>query len=282
MKFTIIADSSCDLKDDYIKSKDISFETIPLSISINGEDWVDDESLDTLTLIDAMKANKTKPVTACPSVERFAEAMRNGGDIVFCVTITSKLSGTYNSARLAAEAVMAENPEKKIYVVDSLATSCSMILIIDKLVAMIEAGTDFEQMVEQIDKFRDNTKVRFVLQDFGNLVKTGRMSKVKGAIATGLGIKLICGDDGQGEIKQVAKSIGLGKAMQMMSDLPQAKMESNGKDTPIVISHCQNEEGALQLKRLIEEKHGATNVRIVLARGLVTFYANNKGLIIGY
>ena len=282
MKYTIIADSSCDLKNDYIKSSKVNLVTIPLVITISGKDIIDEESLDTENLVVAMKANKDRPQTACPSPEAFADAMRSGNENIICVTLTSKLSGTNNAARLGAESVLAENKGKNIFVLDTLSTSAAMIIIIDRLVELIESGKySFEEIVAEIEKVSKSTRLRFLLQDLGNLVKTGRMSKVKGVIASTLNIHLICGENGEGEIQQFAKAIGTKKAIRILSEFPGEKKDCE-KDTPIVITHCHNTEDAEALKDLIEKQFGFTNIKIMPMRGLATFYANEKGLILAY
>jgi len=281
-KYTIIADSSCDLRASDVKSPKVDFDTVPLSIIINNESVVDEETLDTQEFVKSMKTNTSKPATACPSPEAFADKIRNGGDIVFVVTITSKLSGTYNSARLAAEQVASEDPKKKIFVLDTLSASAGATIMIYELVKLIEADKyTFEQLCDKISKIRDNTRVRFVLQDFGNLIKTGRMSKVKAVIASVLNYKLICGDNGEGEIKPVTKTMGMKKAIVALCDCVSDKKDG-AKDMPIVISHCHNEEEANILKDQITAKYGFTNIRIIPMRGLACFYANDKGMLLSY
>lgn len=283
MKYTIIADSSCDLLRADVKSSKLSFATVPLSIIINDKDIIDEETLDTKTLVEAMKTNTSKPKTACPSPEAFAEEMRKGNEHVFCITISSKVSGTYNSARLAAEMIAKEQPDKKVFVLDSLSASAGMALMIDELVKLIESEKHtFEELTEKITKLRSNTRVRFMLQDFGNLVKTGRMSKVKGLIASVLGVKLILGDSGDGEIVQCAKVLGTKRGLSALSEYPKEKVKPENTDFPVVISHCHNEEGASFLKSLVESKFGLKNIKVLLMRGLATFYANEKGLILAY
>jgi DegV family protein with EDD domain len=281
-KYTIIADSACDLKEQDIKSANIDFTTVPLSIIINDENVVDEESLDTKAFVKSMKTNTSKPATACPSPEAFADKIRAGGDIVFIVTITSKLSGTYNSARLAADTVMAEDKNKKVFIVDSLSASAGEVIIIHELIKLIESGKySFEQICDKISEIRSATRVRFVLQDFTNLIKTGRMSKAKAVVANVLNFKLICGDNGEGEIKPVTKTMGMKKAITALAECV-ADKKGAPKDMPIVISHCHNEEDANSLKATIEAKYGFTNIRIIPMRGLACFYANDKGMLLSY
>lgn len=283
MKWTIIADSSCDLRAADVQSEFTTFTTVAMNIDINEETIVDDENLCTKDLVAKMKLNKSAPRTACPSPEAFAEKMREGNENIIAVTITSKLSGTYDSACLAANMVKAENPGKNIYVLDSLATSGSMILMINRMIELIGSGKhDFNAVVEEIQKYRSKVRLRFLLQNFGNLIKTGRMSRVAGIIASTLNLKLVCGENGKGEIEQVAKCIGMKKALQTLSDCTKDKVAAEGKDLPVVISHCHNEEDASLLKTLLETKFGLKNIKVILMRGLASFYANEYGIIMAY
>ena len=282
MKYTIIADSSCDLKVADIKSHALTFATVPLTITMNDVDYIDDESLDTKEFVRVMKINKDAPLTSCPSPEAFAEEMRRGGEYIICITITSKLSGTYNSARVAAETVMQEDPGKKIYVLDSLRTSSGMIIVIDKLIKLIESEQyTFEEITRKAFEINRVTKVRFLLQNFGNLVKTGRMKKAVSHIVTAINLKLLCGDE-DGEIKKFDQKLGTRKALQRLSEFPRDKIAEEGIETPMVITHCQNEEDAASLKALLEARFGLKNIKTFLMRGLTSFYSNDKGLILGY
>lgn len=281
-KYTIIADSSCDLKNADLESEKFDFFTVPLFITINNEDVIDDEGLIVKDFVAKMKANKSAPKTACPSPESFATEMRKGENVI-CLTISSKVSGTYNSAVLAANIVKEESPNKKIFVLDSLSASGGMARILYKLKELIESEKySFDEVVEQITKYRSGTRVRFLLHDFGNLIKTGRMSKVLGFVFSAIPLKLICGDNGEGEIKKCGQALGTKKGMQVMSEFPKDAVKANGDQTSIVISHCQNEEDASFLKTLLESKFGLKNIKILFMRGLASFYANDKGLLLAY
>ncbi|MDR0850410.1 MAG: DegV family protein [Christensenellaceae bacterium] len=282
MKFTIIADSGCDLKSTNFVSDKIDFSAVPLTITIGDNHYLDEENLDTKELVLNMKANKDAPKTACPPPEAFAEVMRKGDNIV-CVTLSSKLSGTYNSARLAAETVLEESPHKKIFVLDSLTATAGMALILNKLKELIETGKyTFDEIIKHILSFRKSMKTRFLIHDYTNLIKTGRIGKLAGLIASIFAIKPICGDNGEGEIKMYAKILGTKKALMTLSDYPAEKIKEQGKDIPLVISHCHNEEDASLLKKLLESKFGLTNIKTYLMRGLASFYACDKGLVIAY
>jgi DegV family protein with EDD domain len=286
MKYTLIADSCCDLRDADLTHGDITFYTVPLTVQLGPDDYLDEEGLDTQMLVDKMRACKTAAKTACPSPEAFAEKMRLGADRQICVTITSKLSGTYNSARLAAETVMAEDPKKKIFILDTLSATAGQARLLFKLVEFIESGkydADFDALVAAITAERDKMKTRFVLNDLSNLVKTGRMSKVLGIIASVIPIKLICGEDGKGEIKKYKQALGMRKALEVLAELPGEVAKTDGPDNAsIVITHCHNHEGASVVQKILKSKFGFKNIKILLMRGLATFFANYKGVAVAY
>ncbi len=105
------------------------------------------------------------------------------------MTITSGLSGTYNSAVQAMKMVLEEFPDRMIHVVDSRSAAGTMVLLIKKLKSLIEEGLSFEEVVRQIEDYRDSMKILFSLSTFDTLVKNGRMSRSAGLLATALGIR---------------------------------------------------------------------------------------------
>lgn len=284
MKYTIIADSSCDLKNANLSCNSVEFVTVPISFTIGEKEYSDDENVDVSTLPALMKANKTAPKTTCPSPEHFAEHMRNAkAKHIICVTLSSKLSGTYNSACIAAEMVRAEQPQKKIFVLDSLTTSAGMAKIIFKLHKLIEEyNLSFEEVTQKITEIRGKTRTRFLLNDLSNFVKSGRMSKVLGIITSVIPIKLICGDNGEGEVKKYKQVLGFKKGMEELANCPGEALSAENINEQIVISHCNNIEGASFLKKLLENKFGLKNIKTLIMRGIATFFANDRGLALAY
>lgn len=281
-KYTIIADSSCDLKSTDISDKLFDFITVPILYELGGKEFHDHEDNDVAALVTQMKEIKKAPKTSCPSVGTFAEAIRSTKTSnVFVLTLSSKISGTFNSARLAAEEVSAETPDKKIFVFDSLTTSAGLARIVFKLIELInKQELSFEQICEKLPEIRSRNRIRFLLNDLGNLVKSGRMSKVLGIVTSVIPIKLICGDNGEGEIKKYKQVLGHKKGIESLSEFPKA--DETGQDDLIVISHCFNEESAGFLKTLLETKFGFSNIKTLLMRGIATFFANDKGIAIAY
>ena len=273
-KFKIVVDSASDLTSDYLKNTDIGFEVCPLTITVGGVEFVDDDALKLEALMSSLKNANAKTSSSCPSPGVFLNAYE-GAEYVFCVTLSSKLSGSFNSAFLAS--TMASN---KVHVIDSKLVSGAERLIVDQLVGLINEGLSYEEIVTAIDKKVKDQKLLFVLQKFDNLVRNGRMSKIAKSIATFLNIKPLCaGQDG--EIKVLAKIRTLKVALHTL-------VETIGKDkTPLadktcVVSHCDDEKTASFLAGLIRKFYPFKEVIVSKMRGLTSYYALEKGIIVSY
>lgn len=278
MKWNIVADSSIDLFELETPQENIDFSTVPFSIGVGDVNYIDDENLNISELLAAMKECKTASRTACPSTGDWCEQFEKEGNVL-AITITSGLSGSYNSACAARDLVLEEHPDKKIHIIDSLSTGPELILILRKLCELIGEGKDFDTVVEEIHKHMNHTHVAFALCSFDNLVKNGRMNKVTGFIANKLGLLGIgiASEKGTVEVKGVAR--GRKKAIETII----ADMKQRGtyvKD--VIIDHCQNIEFAEQVKAEIQNVWNDANVTIIPTRGLCSYYAELGGLIIGF
>ena len=278
MKWNIVADSSIDLFDLERPQENVEFSTVPFVISVGDVDYVDDENLNIGELVSAMKACKTASKTACPSAGAWCEQFKKEGNVI-AITITSGLSGSYNSACVARDMVLEEMPDKKIHIIDSLSTGPELILILRKLCELIGENKDFDTVVEEIHKHMNHTHVAFALCSFDNLVKNGRMNKVTGFIANKLGLLGIgiASEKGTVEVKGVAR--GRKKAIDaIITDMKQRGTYI--KD--VIIDHCQNVEFAEQVKSEIQNVWNDATVTIIPTRGLCSYYAELGGLIIGF
>ena len=274
MKFQIIVDSCSELKSDYLKDKkEIGFAVVPLIINVGEKEFVDDDNINCLEMLEEMKKAK-KSSSACPAPQSFLDLFDNA-EYNFVVTITAKLSGCYNSAIVAKNSY--SKPEN-VCVIDSKAVSGTEILIVDKLIELIESGKDYQTICQEIEKFRDEKELFFILQKFDNLVNNGRMSKIAGLIASTLVIRPICVAD-NGEIKIAKKTVGIKNAIMKMVQMIGEKIKDI-KDRILIISHCFADEEVAMIKTEVEKKYNFKEIRIVPTKGLCSYYALEKGVII--
>ena len=280
MTWNIVSDSSCDLKSSDLEATSLSFQVVPMRIQVGGHDYLDDENLNIPMLLNEMAAEKAASSSACPSPAAFAHAFETGVNTI-CFTISSNLSGTYNSAVLARNLVLEEHPEKKICVIDSKSTAGVMILLIRKAKELICAGSgDFEGICNALRIYQSSLRTLFTLENFDNLIKNGRMRPLVGSLLHTLGIHVIAEATPKGTIHVAEKSKGEAKTYRAMTALMAQSKDCTGAQ--VFISHCENLRGALKLKEQILADLPVKDVSIVGCRGLTSFYAMEKGLILGY
>ena len=281
-KWTIIADSAGDLFSHELTSDKINFYTVPLEITLDAGNIVDEEDLDIADFVDKVVKTKAVAKSTCPPPEKFAAEMRKGDNIIV-VTISSSLSGTYDSAVIAAKMVKEESPNKKIYVLDSLAAAGGEVRILLELARVMNTtNMSFDEIVAHMIPYRDRTRTIFFLRNISNFVRNGRIPKLSGMIAKIARLKLVCRENGKGEIEKHGVAFTAKKAFEMMAAAPRAKVAEEGTNLPVVITHCFNEPEATQLKDMLVRNFNLDNVRIVQARGLSCFYANKFGIMMGY
>jgi len=279
MIYNIVSDSSCDLCTSDFKSGDILFETVPLRLLVGEREFIDNDELDIPQLLGAMSREKTASSTACPSPAAFARAFEKG-DRTICFTISSNLSGTYNAALLGRDMVLEEHPEKEICVIDSKATAGAMILLIRRARELLEAGGEFEEVCSQLRLYQAALRTCFTLENFDNLIKNGRMRPLVGTLLHSLGIHVIADATPQGTIHVAGKARGEAKTYQAITALMRDSKDCTGAE--VILCHCENLPGALKLKEQILRDLPVKSVELFPCRGLTSFYAMEKGLIVGY
>lgn len=274
MNYKIIADSSSDV----YSINDVPFCTVPLTIRTAEKEFVDSDDLDTSVMLEYLAAYKGKSSTACPSVGEWTEAFGDAENI-FCVTITSNLSGSYNSARNAANDYMEKHPDRKVFVVDTLSTGPESALIIEKLRSLICEKLSFDTIVEKVKDYMKGTHLIFALESMHNLANNGRVSPLVAKFAGALGIRVVGKASDEGTLEITDKVRGAAKTVAQIVE----NMKKTGFDgIKARIHHCENLPAAEKLKEAIKAAFPKVSVDIFPTRGLCSFYAERGGLLIGY
>lgn len=272
MKMKIVADSASNV----YEMTEVDYSSVPLKI-IAEKEYVDDKYLDVYKMAQEIKAYKGKSGTSCPNAAEWEEAFGEA-DCVFGVTITSRLSGSYNAAMMAASQVMEKNPERKIHIVDSLSTGPHMKMIVDKLAELIQSGASFEEIRDQIDEYAKHTHLLFSLESVTNLARNGRVNPAIAMAVNALGIRIV-GEAYDGQLAQRNKCRGEKKAIQLLVE----NMKALGfKGSKAVIGHCYNEKGAEALKAAILAQYPDCKIEIHINHALNCFYAELGGLLVAF
>lgn len=278
MSWSIVADSSVNMYHLDDLPAGVSFTTVPLKIRCGEREFVDNAALNTKEMMELLDNYNGPSGSACPSPEEWAEKFL-AADNSIAVTISSQLSGSYNSACIAAKMVMEEHPEKRIHVVDSLSVGAEMTFIVERAIELIHQGASFDLIAYELDHLKDHVGLQFVLCSFENLVKNGRMSRISGLVAGVLGIRAVGRASTEGKIDMFGKARGETKALALVLE----EMDRSGfKGGKVYIDHVHNPQAAHMLARAITAKWPSAQIQVRMCGGLCSFYAQDQGLILGY
>lgn len=275
MTYKIIIDSCGELTD--TMKQDEHFCNVALELSVDDYCIRDDETFDQADFLRRVRESKNCPKSSCPSPESYMEAF---GDVehIYMVTLSSQLSGSYNSAELAKNIYLEEHPDANVHVFDSRSASIGETLIGLKVQELEEKGLDFDSIVEQTEKYIEEQATYFVLETLDTLRKNGRLSNLKAVVASALNIKPVMGSTPEGMICQLGQARGMTKAL---DKLVQNVVEKT-KDTEnriLAISHCNCPKRAELVKEKIQKLAKFKDIIVVDTAGVSTMYANDGGVI---
>lgn len=274
----LITDSCVDFNNEVL-GDDTQIKRIPFKITID-EDEIIDENLDTSFLLSKMKETKNRILTACPSPYDFLEAFKKNTEN-YVVTISSKLSGSYNSAMTAKDLLSEIAPESSVYVFDSKSATAGESLVALKIKELLAENLSSIDIVEKVTKYISQMKTLFVLNSLDNLAKNGRISNYQALIGNLLNIVPIMGENGQGEIVLKEKIRGKKRAFSRLIDMI-GEGPIDFKNTVLAISHVHALEKAKELKSAIENRYPFKEILIFETSGLSTVYAADGGIVIAY
>lgn len=276
MDFKVIIDSCGELTEE-MKMSGI-FETAALGIQVDDYHIMDDENFDQAEFLRRVAESPNCPKSNCPSPERYMKSYHCDAERVYAVTLSSELSGSYNSAVLGKNLYKEEYGEKDIYVFNSRSASIGETLIGLKIEECEKAGMSFQEVVDTVEAYIAEQHTYFVLENLETLRKNGRLSGLKAMAASVLNIKPVMGSTPKGEIQQLAQIRGMRKATNKMAEIL-AQEAINPAKKILAISHCNCPERAEQLKHAIMELIPIKDCILVDTRGISSMYANDGGVI---
>ncbi len=278
----IIADSGCDILDIFKGPDFTSFESVPLKLHIDGNDYIDDGTMDTDTYLTLMEKSKAGTKSSAPSPGDFLNAFGDA-EVVFVVTMSQKISGTYNSANVAKNMYQELYPNRFVHVFDSKVATSGETLLVLKINECVKKGLKPEETVLEINKIINSMNIYFILEKYENLVKNGRMNPYLAKFASTLSIRPICYAK-DGEIALLEKARGTKAYSKLVSLMAEHNLQeiADGfkNDFSVVITHVKCLETALNLKKLIEEKFNVTNFYIAEPTLLCCNYGERNGVMI--
>ncbi len=276
MSYKIVIDSCGELTEEL--KQDGHYESVPLEIFVDDYHIVDDETFDQAEFLRRVAASPNCPKSTCPSPERYVEAFDCEAEHVYGVTLSSQLSGSYNSAELGKKLYLEEKGDKKIHIFDSKSASVGETLVGMKIQEYEEAGLPFEEVIEKVEAFIAEKNTSFVLETLETLRKNGRLSNIKAFVANTLNIKPVMAGSREGTIYQLGQARGITKAVdKMIKDL--VAKTANPREKILAISHCNCPERAKAAVEKIKQMAEFKRIIVVETAGISSMYASDGGII---
>ncbi|MBR2943441.1 MAG: DegV family protein [Clostridia bacterium] len=274
MNYKIVADSSSDL----LTYACTPYESVPLKIITKDREYVDDATLNVEEMVENLRRQTAPTGTSCPNVYEWISAFGDA-EMVFAITITSNLSGSYNACCQAAQMYMDDHPGRRVCVLDSLSAGPELQLTVEKLSEEILSGKAFDEIEKTVREYMKKTHLIFTLQSLVNLARNGRVSPAVAKIASVLGINIVGKASDVGTLEPMHKCRGEKSALKTLYKTMKDLGFAGGK---VRISHCLNQQAANTVLGMICTEFPNADVTIDCAKGLVCYYAEKGGMLIGF
>ena len=255
--FILSCCSTADLSVEHFKEREISY--ICFHYYMDGKEYADDlgQSMSFSEFYGRMVSGsetKTSQVNAGEYMEYFRNILEQGKDILH-LTLSSGISGTLNSAMTAKAELEEEFPERKIYVVDSLAASSGFGLLMDKLADLRDEGKSIEEIYEWVEENKKRLNHWFFSTDLTFYVKGGRISKVSGWFGTALDICPLLNVDGLGRLIPRMKVRGKRKVIrEIVKKMGELAEDGFDYSQQVYMSHSDCYEDAKKVADMVEER----------------------------
>lgn len=258
MAYQIITDGSCDLSPELSKAKNL--KVVPFYVSFDGMKYEKEiEEVDVREFYQRMVDNPDVfPKTSLPSVEDYVKVftpfVQEGTDII-CICITTKFSGSYNSASTAKDILLDDYPDARITIIDATVNTVLQGILVLEAVRMQEDGLSYEQVIENVERIKSTGRIIFTVGNMDYLIHGGRVGKVMKVAVNALKIRpmIILKE---GEIFPFGVARSRQKSMTKILDKVKAHFEEikeSPNDYKIVIGYGYDYEEALKFKEMFLE-----------------------------
>ncbi|MCC0639312.1 MULTISPECIES: DegV family protein [unclassified Clostridioides] len=275
-KIKLIVDSACDLPNHIIEKYNI--EVIGLNVSFGEENYISGKEIDNETFYRKMDESKLLPKTSCPSPDKFLEAYQCEEESILVISISSGLSGTYNSALLAKDMFEKEGNNKKIEIIDSLSGSIGIGQLVLKAAILIKEGKELEEIVSIIDRYKDNPPFYGTLETLENAIKGGRINPIAGKIINTLNFKAII-QVADGIVTPIDKARGEGNSLKKLIQLVESKIIDK-EEKVLFIGHANCPEKAQKVREAMEKDVKYKDVVICEVGSVMGTYTSKGAILI--
>lgn len=272
---SIVTDSACDLPRELVEKHNITL--VPLQVNIDGVEYREGEDITPRQFYEKMLTASELPRTSQPAPATFAAVFRELSEKgqVLCLTLSSKLSGTYQSACLGKKLSV-----NNVTVFDTLAGSLGQGLQVIKAAEMAKLGVPLKEIIERLTAYRQEMRIYILLNTLENIVKGGRLSKFQGSLAKMLDIKILLeGVNGAVELRE--KIRGKRRFLQRALEVIEEQCQDFSQ-RPFGITHLENQQDMEYLRSSVANKYKPPHVLTNYMGSTMGTYAGKGGIIIAF
>ena len=268
--YKIFIDLSADIDGEYVKENNIGF--VPMQYQIGEETKISSFVESDEVMKDFYKAMKdglitsTSQITPYKYVEFFSPYCEKGIDILY-LPLSSGLSQTYSSAKMAKEELNKKYPNIKIEIIDSLSATAGIAILANLAVENKKSGMTLEENAKKMASMIDKTQVTFLVENLTYLKRGGRIKASTAFIAGALNIKPVLIVNKEGKLETIAKKHGVKKAASYLVEKFNEEYDPNYKT--VYISHADCIDTANYVKEKLEETHKDLNIKIVMISPII-------------
>lgn len=261
--FIITTDNTADLPYSYYKENGLEY--MYLTYALDGQIYGKENELSSQEFYARMRGGSMPTTSQINSEDAKAVWLPHlqAGKSILHLAFSSGLSGSCNSARLAAEDLKEEHPEYEIVVIDTLCASLGEGLLVHKAVKMKKEGKSMEEIVQWLEEHKLNLCHVFTVDDLFHLYRGGRVSRATAILGSMINIKPLLHVDDEGHLVAVGKVRGRKRSLTSLVDMMEERLGSyKGKNPEIFISHGDCQEDAEYVAKLIRERYGIEDILI--------------------
>lgn len=281
MRIQLVTDGGADLPARLTDTLDVI--VVPLYLHFQDKQYISGVTITLDDFYQKIKEYDELPRSSAPSPNDFYEAYKkvDPDTAIINLSLTKGLSTTYENAVLAKNMLLEEEPDRKIAVINTKTASCGMALFLHEASKKIEEGYSFEELEAHLQARVEETATLIALKTVDNLIRGGRLDKVRGAIAKTLNIKLLMRASEEGTIEVAEKVRGDKKSIKrLIEQIGEYTNSFEGK--VIVISHSNAEDRAKSLMEEITSKYPFEDAYIAEMGPLISTYAGEGGIVISF
>lgn len=275
-KLKIVTDSSCTMEKSVRDALDI--HVVPLSVMIDGVLYTDDDNLTGEHFMEMMYAAKELPKTSQPPIGQYVDVfdeLGKDGSQIISIHMTKALSGTVEAARQASHLTKSD-----VVVIDSDFTDQGLSFQVIRAAEMAQAGAARDEVLEAVNKIKENSKLYIAVSKLDNLVKGGRISRATGVLSNILNIKVVM-ELKDAELIPVAKGRGTKTFMKWFEDF-KAELKSQPNVKQIGISHADGAEIVAPFKKDLQEMYPGMHIPVLHTNPVIATHTGKGAFAIMY